>query len=161
MARPAQLQADRDNPRKHAHAAERRIDSDCVDDVTGHEELEAQQYRATEMLPVLSIRLVERPRYPPRHKSNGCGGRTGKNERDSDEFYANPDFKRVTARPCTLISSYAFVDPRGRLYPCLTLDMGNVFERPFEEVWNGRKFRAFRKLLRREQRLPLCERCPA
>jgi len=77
------------------------------------------------------------------------------------EFYRNPDFKRQTARPCTLISNYAFVDPRGRLYPCLTLDMGNVFERPFESVWNGRKFRAFRKLLRREQRLPLCERCPA
>ena len=77
------------------------------------------------------------------------------------EFYRNPDFRRVTERPCTLISNYAFVDPRGRLYPCLTLDMGNVFERPFEEVWNGRKFRAFRRLLRREQRLPLCERCPA
>jgi MoaA/NifB/PqqE/SkfB family radical SAM enzyme len=77
------------------------------------------------------------------------------------EFYRNPEFRRETARPCTLISNYAFVDPRGRLYPCLTLDMGNVFERPFEEVWNGRKFRAFRRLLRREERLPLCERCPA
>jgi MoaA/NifB/PqqE/SkfB family radical SAM enzyme len=77
------------------------------------------------------------------------------------DYYRNPDFKRRTARPCTLISNYAFVDPRGRLYPCLTLDMGNVFERPFAEVWNGPKFRAFRRLLRREQRLPLCERCPA
>jgi MoaA/NifB/PqqE/SkfB family radical SAM enzyme len=77
------------------------------------------------------------------------------------EFYRNPEFKRQTERPCTLISNYAFVDPRGRLYPCLTLDMGNVFEQPFESVWNGWKFRAFRKLLRREQRLPLCERCPA
>ena len=77
------------------------------------------------------------------------------------EFYRDPNFRRVTARPCTLISNYAFVDPRGRLYPCLTLDMGNVFERPFEEVWNGAKFRAFRRLLRREDRLPLCERCPA
>ena len=77
------------------------------------------------------------------------------------EFYRNPDFRRETARPCTLISSYAFVDPRGRLYPCLTLDMGNVFEQPFDDVWNGRKFRAFRRLLRKEQRLPLCERCPA
>jgi MoaA/NifB/PqqE/SkfB family radical SAM enzyme len=81
--------------------------------------------------------------------------------REMMEFYRNPDFRRETARPCTLISSYAFVDPRGRLYPCLTLDMGNVFERPFDEIWNGRKFRAFRRLLRREQRLPLCERCPA
>jgi len=77
------------------------------------------------------------------------------------EFYRDPDFQRKTARPCTLISSYAFVDPRGRLYPCLTLDMGNVFERPFEEVWNGAKFRAFRRLLRKHERLPLCERCPA
>lgn len=77
------------------------------------------------------------------------------------DFYRNPDFKRQTARPCTLIANYAFVDPRGRLYPCLTLDMGNVFEKPFEAVWNGRRFRAFRRLLRREQRLPLCERCPA
>jgi len=77
------------------------------------------------------------------------------------EYYRNPDFKRQTARSCTLISNYAFVDPRGRLYPCITLDMGNVFEQPFETVWNGAKFRAFRKLLRKEQRLPLCERCPA
>jgi len=77
------------------------------------------------------------------------------------EFYRNPDFKRQSGRACTLISNYAFVDPRGRLYPCLTLDMGNVFEKPFADVWNGSKFRAFRRLLRREQRLPLCERCPA
>ena len=77
------------------------------------------------------------------------------------EYYRDPDFKRQTARSCTLISNYAFVDPRGRLYPCITLDMGNVFEQPFERVWNGSKFRAFRRLLRREQRLPLCERCPA
>ena len=81
--------------------------------------------------------------------------------REMMEFYRDPEFRRQTARPCTLISSYAFVDPGGRLYPCLTLDMGNVFEQPFEEVWNGRRFRAFRRLLRREERLPLCERCPA
>lgn len=77
------------------------------------------------------------------------------------EFYRNPAFRRRTARPCTLIGSYAFVDPRGRLYPCLTLDMGNVFREPFDAVWNGRRFRAFRRLLLRHARLPLCERCPA
>lgn len=76
-------------------------------------------------------------------------------------FYRDSDFERQTARACTLISEYAFVDPRGRLYPCLSLDMGNVFERPFERVWNGSRFRGFRRLLRRERRLPLCARCPA
>jgi radical SAM protein with 4Fe4S-binding SPASM domain len=58
------------------------------------------------------------------------------------------------------MESYAFVDPHGRLYPCLTLDMGNVFEAPFLDVWNGPRFRAFRRLIRREKRLPLCHRCP-
>lgn len=77
------------------------------------------------------------------------------------EFYRSPDFRRVTERPCTLISRYAFVDPRGRLYPCMTLDMGSVFDEPFHAVWNGEKFRAFRRLLREHERLPLCERCPA
>lgn len=55
------------------------------------------------------------------------------------------------------MESYAFVDPRGRLYPCMTLDMGSVFGEPFLAVWNGPRFRAFR----REKRFPLCHRCPA
>ncbi|HEY0590788.1 MAG TPA: radical SAM protein [Thermoanaerobaculia bacterium] len=76
-------------------------------------------------------------------------------------FYLDPEFRRRTARACTLISTYAFVDPAGRLYPCLTLDMGDVFARPFAEVWNGAKFRAYRRLLLREGRLPLCDRCPS
>ena len=43
----------------------------------------------------------------------------------------------------------------------MTLDMGNVFDEPFERVGNGPKFRAFRRLVRREERLPLCESCSA
>lgn len=76
-------------------------------------------------------------------------------------FYGESEFTRDTERSCTLVSQYAFVDPIGRLYPCLTLEMGNVFDEPFERVWNGKKFRAFRQLIRSHQRLPLCERCPA
>lgn len=75
-------------------------------------------------------------------------------------YYRNAQYERRTKVACTTMESYAFVDPRGRLYPCLTLDMGNVFETPFLEVWNGARFRAFRRLIRREKRLPLCHRCP-
>ena len=75
-------------------------------------------------------------------------------------YYGDPEFRRRSKLACTTMESYAFVDPRGRLYPCLTLDMGNVFESPFLEVWNGARFRAFRRLVRREKRLPLCHRCP-
>jgi len=75
-------------------------------------------------------------------------------------YYSTAEYTRRDKVDCTTMESYAFVDPRGRLYPCLTLDMGNVFEEPFLTVWNGSRFRAFRRLIRREKRLPLCHRCP-
>lgn len=75
-------------------------------------------------------------------------------------YYSEPEYTRHDRLACTTMENYAFVDPRGRLYPCLTLDMGNVFDAGFAEVWNGSRFRAFRRLIRREQRLPLCHRCP-
>jgi MoaA/NifB/PqqE/SkfB family radical SAM enzyme len=75
-------------------------------------------------------------------------------------YYGEAEFERHGRPSCTTMESYAFVDPRGRLYPCMTLDMGNVFEEPFLEVWNGPRFRAFRQVVRREKRLPLCHRCP-
>jgi MoaA/NifB/PqqE/SkfB family radical SAM enzyme len=75
-------------------------------------------------------------------------------------YYGDNEFRRRSPHGCTTMEGFAFVDPRGRLYPCLTLDMGNVFERPFLELWNGARFRSFRRLIRREGRLPLCHRCP-
>lgn len=75
-------------------------------------------------------------------------------------YYATTEYERHDKVNCTTMESYAFVDPRGRLYPCLTLDMGNVFETPFLQVWNGSRFRSFRRLIRQEKRLPLCHRCP-
>jgi radical SAM protein with 4Fe4S-binding SPASM domain len=75
-------------------------------------------------------------------------------------FYGSTEYHRHDRVSCTTMEVYAFVDPRGRLYPCLTLDMGNVFEEPFLDVWNGERFRAFRRVVRREGRLPLCHRCP-
>jgi len=75
-------------------------------------------------------------------------------------YYSTAEYTRHDKVDCTTMESYAFVDPRGRLYPCLTLDMGNVFAEPFLSVWNGRRFRDFRRLIRREKRLPLCHRCP-
>lgn len=80
--------------------------------------------------------------------------------REMVRYYGDNQFRRRSQTACTTMEGFAFVDPRGRLYPCLTLDMGNVFERPFLELWNGPRFRAFRRLVRREGRLPLCHRCP-
>jgi MoaA/NifB/PqqE/SkfB family radical SAM enzyme len=75
-------------------------------------------------------------------------------------YLAELEYERSTARTCTTMERYGFVDPSGRLYPCLTLEMGNVFEQPFVTIWNNRRFRAFRRLVRGQGRLPFCHRCP-
>ncbi len=67
---------------------------------------------------------------------------------------------RTCDLPCRITEGYAFVDPRGRVHPCPSLDMGNAFVEPFSRVWNNRRYRAFRRLVRRHGRLPFCQRCP-
>jgi MoaA/NifB/PqqE/SkfB family radical SAM enzyme len=76
-------------------------------------------------------------------------------------FHEAADFQRDALEPCKLVDTYAFVDPQGTVFPCLSLAMGNIWERPFFEVWNGERYRAFRRLLRQEKKLPICQRCPA
>jgi len=75
-------------------------------------------------------------------------------------FHGASDYRRSNRVSCTMMETYAFVDPLGRLHPCVTVDLGNVFEQPFSRVWNGRRFRAFRRLIRSQGRLPFCHRCP-
>lgn len=75
-------------------------------------------------------------------------------------FLTAAEYTRGTDLACRTMEYSTYVDPAGMLYPCMSLDMGNVFERPFLEVWNGPRFRAFRRLLRRRGRLPFCHRCP-
>lgn len=75
-------------------------------------------------------------------------------------YLTEVEYERSVARTCTTMERYAFVDPSGRLYPCVTLEMGNVFEQSFARVWNNRRFRAFRRLVRSRGRLAFCHRCP-
>ncbi|MDA3793365.1 MAG: radical SAM protein [Elusimicrobia bacterium] len=57
------------------------------------------------------------------------------------------------------ICSYIF--PDGSLHPCLNFgySLGNVIEEDFKEVWNGKKARKFRELLKKEGRFSVCRRC--
>lgn len=42
---------------------------------------------------------------------------------------------------------------------CYNLDLGNIMEKSFEEIWNGPKMRQFRRDLQRVGRFPGCARC--
>ena len=57
------------------------------------------------------------------------------------------------------------VDADGNVYPCnlftdAPLSMGNVYQTPFLEIWQGSNFTKFRKMLMdRGGLLPICNRC--
>jgi radical SAM protein with 4Fe4S-binding SPASM domain len=57
------------------------------------------------------------------------------------------------------------IDSDGHVYPCNLftdepLSMGNVYEKPFLDIWFGERFQAFRRMLASEGGLlPICNRC--
>lgn len=51
------------------------------------------------------------------------------------------------------------VMPDGAVTPCLGLEVGNVREKPFSEIWNGELFREFRRYVARRGTFPGCARC--
>lgn len=55
------------------------------------------------------------------------------------------------------------INPYGDVYPCgpISMKMGNVTEESLRAVWNGRRYRDFRRLLKKQQLFPKCTKCCA
>jgi len=69
---------------------------------------------------------------------------------------------------CTMAWDHTVVNVDGSVTPCCYLRpdmgdafvMGNVFERPFLEIWRGEKYRSFRAaMLAGRSSMPVCGRC--
>ncbi len=78
-------------------------------------------------------------------------------ESELEPFYANP--RRNFRNACFSRWLRTDVLPDGTVSPCLGLDVGNVRERPFSEIWNGPAFRRFRAELASRRLFPGCSRC--
>jgi hypothetical protein len=61
---------------------------------------------------------------------------------------------------CPLPWFWVMVDPAGDAYLCPRYKVGNLHEEGMEEVWNGGRARAFRKLLKARGSFPACAGCP-
>jgi MoaA/NifB/PqqE/SkfB family radical SAM enzyme len=64
-------------------------------------------------------------------------------------------------RRCVFVWRSLFVDPEGYVIPCqhyAGLKMGNINKEPLLEIWNSRRYKLFRKLIRRGI-APGCSRC--
>jgi radical SAM protein with 4Fe4S-binding SPASM domain len=58
----------------------------------------------------------------------------------------------------------AQINPNGDVVPlsrCFNIAMGNVKEAGIKEIWNGRKYRQFRRHLKINRAYPFCSRCCA
>jgi radical SAM protein with 4Fe4S-binding SPASM domain len=47
----------------------------------------------------------------------------------------------------------------GDVIPCLDYKVGNVRQETLAAIWNGERFRRFRRLLRQEEILGACQTC--
>ena len=61
---------------------------------------------------------------------------------------------------CPLPWFWVMVDTKGDAYICPRYKVGNLHEEGMQEVWNGGRARAFRKLLRQRGSFPACAGCP-
>ena len=72
-------------------------------------------------------------------------------------FYENP--RHNFREACFSRWLRADVLPDGTVSPCLGLDVGNVRDKPFSEIWNGAAFRRFRRELAARGVFAGCSRC--
>jgi radical SAM protein with 4Fe4S-binding SPASM domain len=65
---------------------------------------------------------------------------------------------------CYQSAMYLKVEPDGSVFPCCRapaeLNMGNLKERPFEEIWNGKKYQQLRKEMFTGKYRRCCRGCP-
>jgi len=79
------------------------------------------------------------------------------NDRETEEWY-QPDFQ--LDRRCVFVWRSTFLNADGTVYPCQTflIGLGNVRDRPLEDIWNGEEYVRFRATVQ-QQLMPGCVRC--
>ena len=64
---------------------------------------------------------------------------------------------------CAMASYYMKIEPTGEVFPCCRgpkeLEMGNVLEQSVEEIWNGPKYREFRRRMFAGDYPEVCRTC--
>ena len=53
----------------------------------------------------------------------------------------------------------ALIKPNGDVTPCLGYVVGNISKNPFMEIWNNKKIKKFRRILKQKKFFPGCIRC--
>lgn len=61
---------------------------------------------------------------------------------------------------CNVVNSRVFINPKGNVYPCLSLNMGSIKEQSsLFEILNSKKYCAFRRKIKEEKLINACQLC--
>lgn len=79
-----------------------------------------------------------------------------------EQYHKNPKFSFIDK--CVYPWHSSVISPTGYVYPCvaislLNFNLGNIREKKFREIWNGKEYKDFRKALRKNKLLPVCYKC--
>lgn len=76
------------------------------------------------------------------------------------EWYADPH-NWVQRKPAVCAWINTQIEPNGDVVPCFGMSCGNVKDTSFSKIWNGQRYKDFRKHLAKVGDLPVCVRCCA
>jgi MoaA/NifB/PqqE/SkfB family radical SAM enzyme len=74
----------------------------------------------------------------------------------ADRYENKFPLKRFT---CSAAWSIMHIGPYGTVFPCFSIPMGNLRSQTLSEIWNGNRYRAFRKELKSAGMFPGCMGC--
>ena len=72
-------------------------------------------------------------------------------------------FARMHPKFCPMAMNYVKVTPDGAVFPCCRgpeeLEMGNLLEQSFDDIWNGEKYQEFRRQMFTGEYAKVCSDC--
>jgi MoaA/NifB/PqqE/SkfB family radical SAM enzyme len=79
-----------------------------------------------------------------------------------EEYYSEQIRRTKGGDSCLMFWKVGFIYPDGSVMPsnaCYFHSMGNIFHEEFKTIWNGDKYRALRRHVRKNGWIPFCSRC--
>ncbi len=84
------------------------------------------------------------------------------NSKDVEKFFKDSENgvpQTDMFHPCLFPFSNLYINPSGHVYPCLSIDMGSVKEKPLMEIVNSPEFIKFRGQLKKAKMFSACQMC--
>ena len=83
------------------------------------------------------------------------------NHTELKKYYENPE-ENIKENKCLIPWKTTQICSDGTVIPldrCMSVNLGDIAEKSFLEIWNGKLYKEFRKMIKKNKSLPVCVRC--